>query len=71
MRVTLIKHGTVSEEDFDLIVVTDDVDEVIEIMNWHREKKLKHIEEAHQEWLKNPMSKNVEEVIKKLARNNK
>ena len=71
MRATLLEHGTVSEEDFDLIVLTDDVDEVVEIMNCHREKKLKHIEEAHQEWLKNPMSKNVEEVIRNLVRNNK
>ncbi|MDH5388621.1 MAG: TIGR00730 family Rossman fold protein [Gammaproteobacteria bacterium] len=70
MKATLIKHGTVSEEDFDLIVITDDVDEVVEIMNCHREKKLKHIEEAHQEWLKNPMSKNVEDVIRNLVRNN-
>ena len=71
MKATLLKHGTVSEEDFDLIVITDDVDEVVEIMNCHREKKLRHIEEAHQEWLKNPMSKNVEDVIKNLVRNNK
>lgn len=71
MRSTLMKHGTVSEEDFDLIVITDDVDEVVEIMNAHREKKMRHIEEAHKKWLKNPMSKNVEEVIKNLVRNNR
>ena len=71
MKATLLEHGTVSEEDFDLIVMTDDVDEVVEIMNRHREKKLKHIEEARQDWLKNPMSKNVEEVIKNIVRNNK
>ena len=71
MKDTLLEHGTVSEKDFDLIVLTDDVEEVVEIMNRHREKKLKHIEEAHQEWLKNPMSKNVEEVIKNLVRSNR
>ncbi|MDH5612568.1 MAG: TIGR00730 family Rossman fold protein [Gammaproteobacteria bacterium] len=71
MKATLLKYGTVSEEDFDLIVVTDDVDEVIEIMNCHRAMKLRHIEEAHQEWLKNPVSKNVEEVIRNLVRNNR
>ena len=71
MRTKLLQEGTVSEEDFDLMVITDDVDEVVEIMNRHREKKLRLIEEAHQEWLKNPMSKNVEDVIKNLVRNNK
>ena len=71
MRTTLIEHDTVSEEDFDLIVLTDSVDEVVEIMNCHREQKLRLIEESHQEWLKNPMSKNVEEVIKNIVRNNK
>ena len=71
MRTALIEHGTVSEADFDLIVLTDSVDEVVEIMNCHRENKLRLIEESHQEWLKNPMSKNVEEVIKNIVRNNK
>ena len=70
MQTKLLEQGTVSEEDFDLMVITDDIDEVVEIMNRHRQKKLKHIEEAHQEWLKNPMSKNVEEVIKNIVRNN-
>ncbi|MDH3343118.1 MAG: TIGR00730 family Rossman fold protein, partial [Gammaproteobacteria bacterium] len=71
MREKLLKEGTISEEDFDLMAVTDDVDEVVEIMNRHREKKLKLIEEAHQQWLENPMSKNVEDVIKELIRNNR
>jgi uncharacterized protein (TIGR00730 family) len=71
MKATLLKYGTVSEEDFDLIVVTDDIDEVIDIMNCHRTRKLKLIEEARQEWMKNPVSKNVEEVIRNLVRNNR
>ena len=71
MKTKLLEEGTVSEEDFDLMVITDDVDEVVEIMNRHREKKLRLIEEAHQKWLKNPMTKNVEDVIKNLVRNNK
>lgn len=71
MKTKLLEQGTLSEKDFDLMVITDDVDEVVEIMNCHREKKLALIEEAHQQWLKNPMSKNVEDVIKNLVRNNK
>ena len=45
MKDKLLSHGTVSEEDFDLILLTDSVDEVIEVMNNHREEKLKHIKE--------------------------
>lgn len=71
MKEQLIKHGTVSEEDFDLITVTDDVDEVIEIMNCHRDKKLKHIEDAQKEWLEKPTSQHMEALIKNLMRNNK
>jgi len=71
MKTKLLEEGTVSAEDVDLMVITEDVDEVVQIMKRQREKKLKHIEEAHQHWLNNPMSKNVEDVIKNLVRNNK
>ncbi len=71
MKDKLIEHGSVSEEDFDLIVLTDDVDEVVEIMNCHRDKKLRHIEEAQQEWLKNPTTQHMSTLIKNLIRNNK
>ena len=46
MKDKLLSHNTVSEEDFDLILLTDSIDEVIEAMNSHREQKLKYIEET-------------------------
>ena len=46
MKKTLIKHETVSEEDFKLITITDDTDEVVEIMKNHREWKQKLIDES-------------------------
>lgn len=44
MKKTLMKHETVSEVDFDLIKITDDIDEVVSIMKEHREWKRKQIE---------------------------
>lgn len=49
MKQKFLEHGTVSEEDFDLILLTDSVDEVVEAMNRHREIKLEHIEKALEE----------------------
>ena len=46
MKDKLLSHNTVSEEDFDLILLTDSIDEVVEAMNSHREQKLKYIEET-------------------------
>lgn len=46
MHGTMLKHGTVSKSDLDYIHVTDEVDEVISIMNKHREWKRSKIEEA-------------------------
>lgn len=43
MRDKLISHGTVSEEDFELLLLTDSVDEVVAAMNAHRELKLHYI----------------------------
>ena len=44
MKQTLLLHDTVSEVDFDLIKLTDDVDEVVSIMKAHRTWKQKQIE---------------------------
>jgi uncharacterized protein (TIGR00730 family) len=64
MRGKLIEHGTISEEDFELITLTDDPQEVAAIMKQHRDWKkeqihranLEHLrkhfgEEAKEEWL--------------------
>jgi hypothetical protein len=47
MRETLLKHGTVSESDFDLLTVTDDPDEVTEIMVKHRQWKQQQIHNSN------------------------
>jgi len=60
MKEQLLSHGTVSEEDFDLILLTDDVNEVVEAMNRHRDIKLKHIENAMQEERQHPKSRKAE-----------
>lgn len=39
MKDVMVKHGTVSEEDFSHIKITDDTEEVITIMNCHRDWK--------------------------------
>ena len=44
MKQTLLLHGTVSEVDFDLIKLTDDIDEVVSIMKAHRTWKKEQIE---------------------------
>lgn len=46
MKDKLLSHGTVSEEDFDLFLLTDSVDEVVAAMNNHREQKRKYIKET-------------------------
>jgi uncharacterized protein (TIGR00730 family) len=46
MKKTLMKFETVSEIDFDLITLTDDVDEIVSIMKEHRVYKQKQIELA-------------------------
>jgi len=52
MRKTLIKLGTVSESDFDLLTVTDDPEEVTEIMVKHREWKQQQIHTSNIEKLR-------------------
>ena len=44
MKQTLLLHGTVSDIDFDLIKLTDDIDEVVSIMKAHRTWKQEQIE---------------------------
>jgi predicted Rossmann-fold nucleotide-binding protein len=39
MKSTMIPAGTVSETDFSYITLTDDMDQVVEIMLKHRERK--------------------------------
>jgi len=46
MKDKLLSHGNISEEDFDLILLTDSVDEVVQAMNRHREQKMRLIEKA-------------------------
>jgi uncharacterized protein (TIGR00730 family) len=52
MRTKLLGHGTISEGDFDLITLTDDVEEVVAIMQEHREWKEEKILAAHREELR-------------------
>lgn len=52
MRSKLIEHGTISEEDFDLITLTDDPGEVVDIMRRHREWKQGQIRQANLEHLR-------------------
>jgi uncharacterized protein (TIGR00730 family) len=47
IRDTVLKEGLIAEQDLDLITVTDDLDEIVEIMMKHRNWKLKQIEMAH------------------------
>lgn len=61
MRDTLLKHGTVSESDFDLLTVTDDPDEVTEIMVKHRAWKQKQIHESNVEQLRKRFGDNFKE----------
>jgi uncharacterized protein (TIGR00730 family) len=53
MRQNLLEYGAISEEDFDLILLTDSVDDVVKAMNRHRDVKLHHIVKAQEEEIKN------------------
>lgn len=48
MRDSLLAHETISEDDFDYITLTDDVDEVVSIMLKHRQWKQSMREHAQQ-----------------------
>jgi len=47
IKETVLKEGLIAAEDLDLITVTDDVDEVVQIMVRHRNWKLYQIQSAH------------------------
>ena len=49
MKDRLLSYGNISEEDLELITLTDDIDEVVDVMNSHRRLKLEKIERAKQE----------------------
>ena len=49
MKERVLGYGNISEEDFELITLTDDIDEVVEVMNNRRRVKLEKIERARQE----------------------
>lgn len=55
MKDRLLSYGTISEEDFDLITLTDDIDEVVDVMMCHRRLKLEKIERAKQEQAASPV----------------
>ncbi|MBI5599366.1 MAG: TIGR00730 family Rossman fold protein [Deltaproteobacteria bacterium] len=46
MKNTMLRYGTISEEDLNIIKVTDDPHEVVSIINKHRDWKSKVVEKA-------------------------
>ena len=46
MSSTMLKHRTISPEDMELITLTDDPGEVLRVINAHRDKKQRLIQEA-------------------------
>lgn len=46
MKTTMLKFKTISKEELDFIMLTDEPKEVIEIINCHMEKKMQYIAEA-------------------------
>lgn len=61
MRKTLVDHGTISVEDFDLITLTDDPREVVAIMKQHREWKQRQIRQANLEHLRQHFGEQIQE----------
>jgi len=60
---TLIKHGTIDEEDLSLINLTDDIDEAISIVDKHLlEKKIKLMEEQKEDVSKVERYKNTARI---------
>jgi uncharacterized protein (TIGR00730 family) len=55
MKQRLLSYGTISEDDFELITLTDDIDEVVEVMNCHRRHKLEKIERSAQDQATTPL----------------
>jgi uncharacterized protein (TIGR00730 family) len=52
MEDTLLKYKTISREDLNIVKITDDPGEVVEIMNVHRDWKIKMIEKAERKTVK-------------------
>ena len=66
MRKVMLPHGTISEEDFELMTITDDPAEVVRIMSEHREWKLNKIQEAKRQELESRFGANLDERTLKL-----
>lgn len=49
IKNTLLKNGAISEPDLQLVCMTDDVDEVVNVINKHRDWKLKKIKSINRE----------------------
>jgi len=49
MKDRLLSYGNISGQDFELITLTDDIDEVVDVMTCHRRLKLEKIERAKQQ----------------------
>ncbi len=49
MENTMLRFGTISAEDVRLATLTDDPGEVVEIVDRHRDWKMRKIEEAAKE----------------------
>ena len=54
MKETLLRFEVIAAEDFDLLHLTDDVEEVVSIMTQHRAWKLELIEDARYQGLMLP-----------------
>ncbi|ACG57775.1 conserved hypothetical protein [Hydrogenobaculum sp. Y04AAS1] len=59
---TLIKHGTIDEEDLSLVHLTDDIDEAIAIVDKHLLEKIKLMEEEKEDNSKLERYKNTARV---------
>ncbi|MGC8649866.1 MAG: LOG family protein, partial [Hydrogenobaculum sp.] len=59
---TLIKHGTIDEEDLSLINLTDDIDEAIAIVDKHLLEKIKLMEEQKEDISKVERYKNTAKI---------
>ena len=59
---TLIKHGTIDEEDLSLIHLTDDIDEAISIVDKHLLEKIKLMEEQKEDASKVERYKNTARI---------
>lgn len=49
IKNTLLERGSISEADLALVFITDDEDEVVRVINEHRQWKLKKIQECDEE----------------------